>query len=181
MTTDMRQSQRAGEKHGLASAHSLKKLIAGTTAHAPGAAGLESRHVFSKALNRELARTWRGHSNGGVIVLIDFDNCAAVHERHGPGAVQACVKLISHILASEVRAMDIAAVLGDDEFALLLADTSTEKSAWRVQNLALRLNNLSLIWQLKEIQIGASLSMKSYGPNEEPDAVPGTKTFGTAP
>lgn len=124
--------------------------------------GLLNRKGFSKALLREIARTNRGYNEGGVLVIFNLDNIDVIARDHGNEAIQTAIRLVARALESEIRDMDLAARINDDEFVLLFTDTDMSASLSRLQNMAVRLNRLSLIWNGTEIRINLSLGLKSY-------------------
>lgn len=124
--------------------------------------GLKNRYGFEEGFVRELDRVKRGKSTGGVLVMIDLDSFKAINDTYGHQAGDACLKLVGHVLANEIRSMDVAARLGGDEFVLLLAETTPELLLTRVQNIAWKLNHLNLIWDGVEISLHASVGMKPY-------------------
>ncbi|MFA7277310.1 MAG: GGDEF domain-containing protein [Pseudobdellovibrionaceae bacterium] len=128
--------------------------------------GLHNRAGFDAAFAKEIDRTSRGLSKGGLLVIIDLDNFKMINDMYGHQAGDACLKLVAQTLAHEIRTMDTAARLGGDEFILLLSDADPVKATTRVQNMAWRLNNLSLIWHGAEIHIQGSVGMKPYGKGE---------------
>ncbi len=133
--------------------------------------GLLNRRGFFRAFVREIARTGRGHGNGGLLILIDVNNFRSVNERYGQDAGDACLKLVARALENEVRAMDAGARLGGDEFVLLLPGAHREQTLDRAQRLGFRLNNLSFIWRGAEIRINISLGLQSYGPDDKAEDI----------
>jgi len=124
--------------------------------------GLLNRQGFSKALIREISRTNRAYSDGGLLVMFNLENLDAIQKNQGEEASIRAVKLVAQALENEIRDMDLAARTEDDEFVLLFTDTSMSKALSRLQDMALRLNRLSLIWDSYEIRISLSLGLKSY-------------------
>jgi PleD family two-component response regulator len=165
MTTDAIQHRHAQSREHTFF-QNIRKWTEGEIGPVPEKTSAEILPVFSRALVREIARTQRGLSQGGVLGLIGFDNEANIRERHGQGAAGACMALISSVLTGELRTMDIFARLGNEAFVLLMADTTPDKASLRMQTLSLRLGRLSLIWQLREIEISVSLALKSYRPED---------------
>jgi diguanylate cyclase (GGDEF)-like protein len=133
--------------------------------------GLCNRRGFLSAFTREIARVKRGLSEGGVLVLVEIDSYEATRRAFGQEAADSCAALIARILEGEIRAMDVAARLKRDAFVMLLANASPDRALGRMQKLALRLNNLSLVRERREIQISASLGLKAYGPGDKADAL----------
>ena len=128
--------------------------------------GLKNRRGFLDSFMRELDRCNRALSCGGLLVLIDLDNFKSVNDTYGHLAGDACLRLVGRTLDSEIRQMDVAARLGGDEFVLLLSNTTKAQAAKRAQELAWRLNNLSVAWYGEEIPVQASLGLRDYGAND---------------
>lgn len=133
--------------------------------------GLKNRRGFEDNFARELDRTRRGKSVGGVLVVIDLDSFKAINDTYGHQAGDACLKLVADVLREEIRAMDSASRLGGDEFVLLMTDTTQELLLTRVQNIAWRLNHLSLDWQGIAIAINASVGMRPYRAGDTAEVV----------
>ena len=132
---------------------------------------LLNRKGFLKALDREIARTNRGHNDGGLLVMFNLENLDAIQKDHGEQALEMAVRLVARALENEIRDMDLAARIDRDEFVLLFTDTCMSDALGRLQNMALRLNRLSLIWEGAEIRISLSLGLKSYTRGSKPDQI----------
>jgi diguanylate cyclase (GGDEF)-like protein len=78
-----------------------------------------NRRGFERALTRSLAYIKRYGANATVIYL-DLDDFKPVNDRHGHAAGDAVLKAIAAKLAVEVRASDVVARIGGDEFVVLL-------------------------------------------------------------
>jgi diguanylate cyclase (GGDEF)-like protein len=132
---------------------------------------LANRRGFYEAFRREFDRTNRGQSEGGLLIMIDLDNFKTINDTYGHAAGDAALRLVAEFLRSEIRDMDIAARLGGDEFIVIFPNASKEKAMKRAQLMGLRLNNLSLIWGIHEIRIGASLGLKDYKKGDTLDSI----------
>lgn len=124
--------------------------------------GLKNRRGFDDHFARELDRTRRGKSVGGVLVVIDLDSFKAINDTYGHQAGDACLQLVAKTLLEEIRIMDTASRLGGDEFVLLMTDSTQELLLTRVQNIAWKLNHLILTWGDINIAINASVGMRHY-------------------
>lgn len=133
--------------------------------------GLKNRRGFEDNFARELDRTRRGKSIGGVLVVIDLDSFKAINDTYGHQAGDACLQLVAKILSGEIRTMDTASRLGGDEFVLLMTDSTQELLLTRVQNIAWKLNHLSLSWGDKQIPINASVGIKPYHKGDKADTI----------
>lgn len=128
--------------------------------------GLMNRNGFYDSFLREVDRTRRGYSEGGLLILVDLDNFGMVKETYGNEAADAALRLIARTLEDNSRAMDVCARMSGDEFVLLLANTKREAALARAQNLIKKLNHLSYVWYGAEIPLRASLGLKDYGRND---------------
>ena len=133
--------------------------------------GLLNRRGFFDAFMKEMDRMKRGHSNGGLLILVDLDNFKMINDTYGHPAGDAALRLVGKTLGGSSRPMDCCARLGGDEFVLLLANTEREKALVRAQNLIKQLNSLSLVWYGAELPIRASLGLKDYGVGETPEDI----------
>ena len=112
-----------------------------------------NRRGFMHEFDRELDRVTRDKSQGGLLIMIDLDNFKSINDAHGHDAGDAALKLVAKTLDSDIRTMDVTARLGGDEFVILFANTNRKQALERAQFLIKKLNNLSFIWNSKEIVI----------------------------
>lgn len=135
--------------------------------------GLMNRRGFFDSFIREMDRTDRGHSSGGLLIMVDLDNFKMINDTYGHAAGDASLRLVARMLESNSRVMDSCARLGGDEFVLLLANTERDKALVRAQNLIKQLNSLSLVWYGAELPIRASLGLKDYHAGDKPEDILG--------
>lgn len=124
--------------------------------------GILNRRGFFENFAKEIDRTDRGYSQGGLLIMVDLDNFKAINDTYGHQAGDAALKLVAKTLVSSSRTMDSCARLGGDEFVLLMTDTARDKALARAQNLIKTLNSLSFVWYSAEIPVRASLGLKDY-------------------
>ncbi|MCB1838968.1 MAG: GGDEF domain-containing protein [Rhodospirillales bacterium] len=125
--------------------------------------GITNRRGFFQNLSRELDRANRDQNEGGLLIMIDLDHFKTINDMHGHLAGDACLKKVADFLMGEIRAMDTAARLGGDEFILLFPRTTREKAMKRAQQLALRLNSLTVEWDGQQIPVHASVGLRNFG------------------
>jgi len=88
---------------------------------------LYNRRFFEEALEQELARHWRyGHKF--ALLLIDVDRFKLYNDRKGHLAGDLVLTQLGLTLKKELRAVDIAARWGGEEFAILLPETEMEQA-----------------------------------------------------
>lgn len=132
---------------------------------------LANRRGFVEAFDRELDRTTRGLTKGGLLLMIDLDNFKLINDTHGHAAGDGALRLVAETLKSSIRRMDMAARIGGDEFVLLFSNADVLSAVDRAQQLAMRLNALVLRWKGEKINIRASIGMRAYAAGDTVDAV----------
>ena len=88
---------------------------------------LFNRRYLVSALNERIARLDR-YGTASVLVFVDVDGLKQINDAHGHNAGDFVLCHIARQLAANIRATDVAARMGGDEFALVL-DALTEEEA----------------------------------------------------
>jgi diguanylate cyclase (GGDEF)-like protein len=83
---------------------------------------------FEARLAGEIARTLRYHTPLSLL-LIDLDRLKAINDRHGHYAGQSALRQVAAAIRTELRASDVAARWGGDEFTVIAPNTS-QGAAW---------------------------------------------------
>jgi diguanylate cyclase (GGDEF)-like protein len=84
--------------------------------------GLRNRHRFFEDLGRELAAA-RRYDSPLALLVIDVDGLRSVNETRGYEAGDRLLLTIGELLLTRLRITDIAARIGDDDFAVILPRT----------------------------------------------------------
>lgn len=106
-------------------------------AHTDELTGLANRRAFDEALRREITRAERG-GVGPSVLLMDLQEFKAVNDRYGHAKGDEVLGQVAAVLRQSLRAIDVAARRGGDEFLGLLVDTPAVDAARvkaRVQHL----------------------------------------------
>jgi diguanylate cyclase (GGDEF)-like protein len=93
-----------------------------------GLTGLYTHRLFQEKLDEEIAYAERT-KQPVVLVMVDADNFKKYNDTLGHPAGDALLKEIASLLKDKVRAADIVARYGGDEFALLLKNTRKDDAA----------------------------------------------------
>jgi diguanylate cyclase (GGDEF)-like protein len=84
--------------------------------------GLRNRHRFFEDLRREFAAA-RRYGDPLSLLLLDVDGLKHVNENRGFEAGDTLLLALSDLLMTKIRITDIAARIGDDDFAVILPRT----------------------------------------------------------
>jgi diguanylate cyclase (GGDEF)-like protein len=110
-----------------------------------GLTGLATLRLLRDRLANEVARSKRSGEPFAVL-FVDLDNFKQVNDRHGHEAANVVLKGVAEELMAVVRATDLAARYGGDEFVVLLvrsgadgARVVAERARARVEALGRRL------------------------------------------
>lgn len=97
-----------------------------TLARHDGLTGLFNRREFETRMQEEQSRAQRLGSQCGLL-LLDVDHFKAVNDTYGHKAGDELLQTVGVLLRSTLRAHDIVARFGGDEFAVLVTDTNAEQ------------------------------------------------------
>ncbi|OWK29018.1 GGDEF domain-containing protein [Sphingomonas mucosissima] len=93
--------------------------------------GILNRHGMDSALSRITPSTHRSMA----LLSIDLDGFKQVNDRHGHGAGDVLLIQVAERLASQLRAEDLLARVGGDEFMVVVRDIGAERAAPLVERL----------------------------------------------
>jgi diguanylate cyclase (GGDEF)-like protein/PAS domain S-box-containing protein len=97
--------------------------------------GLCNRRRFTEDLTAQASRAAR-YSEPASLLIFDLDDFKAVNDTHGHKAGDDLLRRVGQAIAQRVRAADIAARIGGDEFAVLLPHTSAAEAARVAEDLS---------------------------------------------
>jgi diguanylate cyclase (GGDEF)-like protein len=84
--------------------------------------GLFNTRGFAIAANRLFGQALR-YGRPAAVLMIDSDNLKAVNDAHGHDAGSSLLRLVANAVQAELRATDVPARYGGDEFIVLLPET----------------------------------------------------------
>src|SRR2546423_1810142 len=96
--------------------------------------GLANRREFERVMEREVALAER-HNRRLSLMMIDLDNLKRINDKLGHSAGDGALRLVAQQLQRVVRASDVCARVGGDEFAVAMPETDLD----RARDVALRL------------------------------------------
>jgi diguanylate cyclase (GGDEF)-like protein len=89
--------------------------------------GLANRREFERVIEREVAVAER-HGRRLSLMMIDLDNLKRINDRLGHSAGDGALRLVAQQLQRVVRASDVCARVGGDEFAVAMPETDIERA-----------------------------------------------------
>jgi diguanylate cyclase (GGDEF)-like protein len=112
---------RAENDRLLAANERLRVLVERESIHArsDSLTGLPNWHGFNEHLEREIARS-RRRQEPLAIAYVDLDNFKAINDTQGHDEGNTALRLVADALRGSIRATDVAARTGGDEFVVLL-------------------------------------------------------------
>jgi two-component system cell cycle response regulator len=105
--------------------------------------GLPNLRSLQDNLKRMLAHAGRNASHLSVLA-IDLDHFKQINDVYGHEKGDEALAAVGDLLSSSVRASDIAARNGGEEFIVVLADADKESAAGVAENLRARLEQISI-------------------------------------
>ncbi|MDV2856300.1 diguanylate cyclase [Oceanimonas sp. CAM02] len=126
--------------------------------------GAANRRRFDELAERELARSQR---NGAPLTLIelDIDHFKQVNDTYGHDAGDEVLKVLAELCMRSLRATDVLARFGGEEFVILLPDTSLEQGVHKAEQLREALSRLRvMLADNTEIRFTVSLGVSTLSP-----------------
>ncbi|HEY1749353.1 MAG TPA: GGDEF domain-containing protein [Xanthobacteraceae bacterium] len=125
--------------------------------------GTLNRRGFERELKRSLAYVKRYGATAALIYL-DLDGFKTVNDRLGHAAGDAALKAVAAALCSRVRASDIVARIGGDEFAVLLWNITETDARAKAAALEAAAYATPVVWATSTLAVGASAGVTVCGP-----------------
>ena len=129
-----------------------------TATHDP-LTGLANRNVFAQRAG-ELVATLPD-TRPAAIVFIDLDHFKPVNDLAGHGAGDLMLRAVAKVMTSRVRASDLVARMGGDEFALLLEGCSHEVALRIAHEVRDGIARIEMPWDQGTLSVGSSLGVAS--------------------
>ena len=132
--------------------------------------GLSNRRAFDEFFYAVLAAT-RHYDETGVLAFIDIDNFKTVNDSLGHEAGDAVLMRVAEVLSRQVRANDLIARYGGDEFVALLVRTPSEEGKRRANELQQVVNTSHATFESTCIHVHASFGIVAYDAGDAPEVL----------
>jgi diguanylate cyclase (GGDEF)-like protein len=129
---------------------------------------LLNRRGFERELKRSVAYVKR-HGASAALIYLDLDGFKPVNDRHGHAAGDAVLRAVTAALVDHVRASDVVARIGGDEFAVLLWNVGGATASAKAAALEQAIRSSSVAWGGSTLAVGASAGVVLIGVLDSPD------------
>jgi diguanylate cyclase (GGDEF)-like protein len=129
-----------------------------------------NRRGFERELKRSLAYVKR-YGVSAALIYLDLDDFKPVNDRHSHAAGDVVLKAVAAALVRQVRASDVVARIGGDEFAVLLWNTSEANATTKAAALEAAVFATPVQWGRSTLVVGASAGVAPIGPMDTPTDV----------
>src|SRR5580765_3651069 len=131
--------------------------------------GLANRREFERVMEREVALAER-HERRLTMMMIDLDNLKRINDRQGHRGGDAALRLVAQQLLRVVRASDLCARIGGDEFAVAMPETNLDRGREVGARLRAAVREMSL--GAKSIEaVEVSIGLSEWRPGQDWQAV----------
>jgi diguanylate cyclase (GGDEF)-like protein len=131
--------------------------------------GLANRREFERVMEREVALSER-HGRKLSVMMIDLDNLKRINDKQGHQAGDGALKLVAQQLSRVVRASDVCARIGGDEFAVAMPETAIERAREVATRLRNAIRQVGLSAKSPE-QVEVSVGVGAWRPGQDWQAV----------
>lgn len=123
--------------------------------------GLLNRRYLDERLVEEMTRA-RRHSSAITLMMVDVDNFKSYNDSFGHPAGDLALKMVSTALKDTLRADDVAARFGGEEFAILLPRTNAEEAAAIAERIRMRVEHTAFPNRRITISIGIASQSNDF-------------------
>ena len=123
--------------------------------------GLFNRSRFEEELTRQVAYATR-YGAGGAVLVIDLDHFKFVNDTLGHPAGDAVIRAVGETLRSRLRDSDVAARLGGDVFAALLARADRNQALAVANSLLDRFRTEPVVVSDQEVVVTSSIGVVPF-------------------
>lgn len=126
--------------------------------------GLPNRIRLKEVFERERKRATRDQTPLSLIVL-DLDHFKAINDEYGHEAGDLLLRRVADTLRQCLRASDLPARLGGEEFGILLANTNLAQAAEVSEKIRSRIENMEAMFEGQTLAVTLSGGIAELGPD----------------
>lgn len=144
----------------------FQELLAHQAYH-DGLTGLANRSLLHNSLSQAISRA-RRHQRGMALLYLDLDGFKPVNDCQGHEAGDELLVTVADRLRASIRAEDVVARVGGDEFAVIMEDLDDPVAARQVAQRLVAEVGKPVVIGGKEVVIGVSVGI-AFSPRGEDD------------
>jgi diguanylate cyclase (GGDEF)-like protein len=126
--------------------------------------GVYNRHFFNEMLPREMERAAR-YSHQLSLLMLDIDGFKTYNDTYGHLKGDTALRVMARVFTSQLRASDIIARFGGDEFVVILPETSRRKAL----NIADRIRSAVYTQLFEETNLSVSIGVTAFHAGLSPE------------
>jgi diguanylate cyclase (GGDEF)-like protein len=124
--------------------------------------GLYNHRYFREQLSHELERSAR-YGQPLSMILMDMNNFKEINDRYGHFMGDKFLGLVGEVIDRQIRASDVGARYGGDEFVIVLPNTSAEEATTTGEKLVAAVANCAAMTASGEsVELGVSFGVASF-------------------
>ena len=131
---------------------------------------LPNRRVFVREVER-VSRQVARYETPAAVMFVDVNALKAINDAHGHQAGDAALIHVAAILMRELRATDVVARIGGDEFGLLLDHLDEDAAAAKAASLVAVLAGEPLDLGARRLAVGLSIGLTMIRKEDSVDAI----------
>jgi diguanylate cyclase (GGDEF)-like protein/PAS domain S-box-containing protein len=141
----------------ITAAHAISEQLSHDASHDP-LTGLKNRREFESQLQHALELS---HATGAThaVCFMDLDRFKIVNDTCGHVAGDELLRQIGQLLQSKLRAVDVVARFGGDEFAILLQNCGPNDALQVANNVLRAVSAFQFVWGQHTFSLGISIGV----------------------
>jgi len=141
----------------ITAAHAISEQLSHDASHDP-LTGLKNRREFESRLQHALELS---HATGAThaVCFMDLDRFKIVNDTCGHVAGDELLRQIGQLLQSKLRAVDVVARFGGDEFAVLLQNCGPNDALQVANNILRAVSAFQFVWGQHSFSLGISIGV----------------------
>ena len=120
--------------------------------------GLSNQRYFRKRLQEEIDRA-RRYKRSLALIIFDLDDLKSINDRYGHLAGDAVIQRMGPILRSCIRAIDIVARYGGDEFCVIMPEADAAICERFMERLHLKFSGNRFLISELDVEIACTISL----------------------
>ncbi len=137
-------------------------------AHTDPLTNTKNRTAFNDMIDREYKLANR-NNNHLSLIFIDIDYFKSINDTYGHECGDIALSFIASWIKESVRGSDIVFRYGGEEFVVLLSETDLDEAAIIAERIRASIENHTLAYDMKTLNLTASLGVSSLKGNDSID------------